>query len=143
MGASGWHYVVGYQEDVRAAFTELQKTVLAERDYYRGFDEENTYASMDELQEAKDDEEFWEEGTHSILDMVEVVGSGDEDDVARVRVLRGDEVRELFGTDRPTAADFERFLSGEWEVDRWEGRVTTLYDDGKPASLAFWGISGD
>ncbi len=143
MGASGWDYVVDYRDDVRAAFAELQKTVLAEGDYYRGFDNENTYGSMDDLQAAKDDEEFWEEGTHSILDMVEVVDSGAEDDVARVRVLREDEVRALFGTDRPTAADFERFQAGEWYVERWQGHVTTLYQDGQPASLAFWGVSGD
>lgn len=141
MGASGWHYVVGYQENVGAAFTELQKTVLAEGDYYRGFDDENTYATTDELNAAKDEEEFWEEGTHSILDMVEVAESGGE---ATVRVLREDEVRALFGTDRPSAADFERVLESEdWHVDRWQGRVTTLYQDGEPTTLAFWGISGD
>lgn len=141
MGASGWDYVVGYQEDLRAAFTELQKTVLAEGDYYRGFDDENTYATMDELNAAKDDDEFWEEGTHSILDMVEVA---DSDGEARVRVLGGDEVRAVFGTDRPSAADFARLVeSGDWHVDRWQGRVTTLYQDGAPTALAFWGISGD
>ena len=100
-----------------------------------------TYATTDELDAAKDEEEFWEEGTHPILDMVEVAEAGAE---ATVRVLREDEVRALFGTDRPAAADFERFLESEdWHVDRWQGRVTTLYQDGEPTALAFWGISGD
>ena len=140
MGASDWHYVVGHRDDVRAALAELQQTVLTTGDYYQGGD---TYADMAELQAAKNEEEFWEEGTHSILDMMDVIGPDGQDDVAMVRVLRDDEVQAHFGTDRPTAEDFKRFLTTEWYVNRWEGRTTVLYRDGQPAELAFWGISGD
>lgn len=49
----------------------------------------------------------------------------------------------MFGHDQPTNDDFERFTKEPWEIDRWEGRGTVLYQDGQPHGLAFWGISGD
>ena len=143
MGASAWHYVVGYQPDTRQAFVELQETVLAEGSYYHGLRDRLTFASMAELDEARNTEGFWEEGTHSILDMMTFSGPAEEDDIAVVRQLRDDEVRASFGHDRPTGADFERFVAGDWMVNRWEGRATVLYRDGNPDGLAFWGISGD
>lgn len=139
MGASDWHYVVGYRDTIGDAFAELQRKVLSEGDYYKEF----TFETFSDLEAARYDEDFWDVGTHSILDMMKVIEARERDETAAVRVLRDDEVVALFGTDRPTAADFERFLSTEWYVNRWEGRTTVLYDDGKPARLAFWGISGD
>jgi hypothetical protein len=140
LGASDWHYVVGYQDDVSAAFTALQETVLAEGNYYQG---SKTYASMSDLLAAKHTDEFWGEGTHSILDMMEIVGPDGKDETATVRMLRDDEVQAHFGTNRPTTADYERFLATDWYTNRWESRATVLYKDGQPAELAFWGISGD
>ncbi|MFI7672849.1 hypothetical protein [Actinophytocola sp. NPDC049390] len=143
MGGSAWHYVVDHQDDVKAAFATLQQKVLAEGDYYPGFDNEFAFASFAELDEAREDEDFWEAGTHSILDMVRVVQAEEEQDVAVVRVLRADEVRARFGSDQPTAADFERLVSDGWPMTGWEGHVTALYENGKPTGLAFWGASGD
>jgi hypothetical protein len=137
VGASGWHYVVGYRPDHEVAFAELQESVLADGKYYHGL---GTYSSMADLNEARNTERFWEEGTHSILDMM---GISDENEIAGLRFLRDDEVRALFGHDQPTNDDFERFIKGPWEIDRWEGRGTVLYQDGQPHGLAFWGISGD
>ena len=143
MGASDWHYVVDYREDAAAAFAELQRTVMAAGDFYRGLGDRHAFTSMADLEAARNTETFWDEGTHSILDMVTVVAPDAQDETAAVRVLRDDEVRAQFGTDRPTTADFERFLATEWYVNRWEGRATVLYRDGQPTGLAFWGISGD
>lgn len=141
MGASAWHYVVGYQPDAGQALAELQETVLADGNYYHGAGE---FASMAELNEVRNtEEEFWEESTHSILDMMTFTGPDGPDDVAVVRQLRDDEVRASFGHDRPTVADFERFIKGDWMVNRWEGHATVLYRDGNPDGLAFWAISGD
>lgn len=140
MGASDWHYVVGYRPDVEVAFAELQETVLADGNYYHGL---GTYSSMADLNEARNTERFWEEGTHSVLDMMTLSGPDSQDDIANLRILRDDEVRALFGHDQPTNDDFERFIKGPWEINRWEGRATVLYQDGKPHELAFWGISGD
>lgn len=139
MGASDWHYVVEYRDEVGDAFAELQRTVLAEGNYYKEF----TFETFADLEVARNEDHFWEVGTHSILDMMQVIGAHEKDEVAAVRVLRDDEVLATFGTDRPTVADFERFVSAEWYVNRWEGRVTPLYDGGQPAGFAFWGISGD
>jgi hypothetical protein len=140
LGASGWHHVVAHQCDVRAAFSEVQQQVLADGDYYHGgYD----FSSFDDLMVARDDEDFWEVGTHSILDMMKVIESHEKDEVAAVRVLREDEVLAQFGTAQPTAADLERLLATEWNTNRWEGRVTVLYSDGQPTGLGFWGISGD
>jgi hypothetical protein len=141
VGASAWHYVVGYRPDVEVAFAELQETVLAGGDYYG--DEVGTFASMAELNEARHTEAFWEAGTHSVLDMMTYIGPDAEDDIAALRILRDDEVRALFGHDQPTKTDFERFIDEEWDIERWQGRATVLYQEGKPHELAFWGISGD
>jgi hypothetical protein len=143
LGASAWHYVVGYQPDVRRAFMELQETVLADGSYYHGLRDRLTFASMAELNEARNTEEFWDEGTHSILDMMTFSDPDGRDDIAVLRLLRDDEVRVSFGHDQPTGADFERFIAGDWMVNRWEGRATVLYRASNPDSLAFWGISGD
>lgn len=144
MGASAWHYVVGYRSDVRVALRELQETVLADGNYYHGLGDRLTFASMAELDAVRHtSESFWEEGTHSILDMMAAAGPDEADDFAVVRLLRDDEVRALFGHAQPTHGDFERFTGGPWEVNRWEGRATTLYKEGLPHLLAFWGISGD
>jgi hypothetical protein len=53
---------------------------------------------MADLAAAKDTESFWEAGTHSILDMVEVVGPREQDGVAVVRFLRDRELRAHFGS---------------------------------------------
>jgi hypothetical protein len=122
---------------------ELQETVLADGSYYHGLRDRLTFASMAELNEARNTEEFWDEGTHSILDMMTFSDPAGRDDIAVLRLLRDDEVRVSFGHDQPTGADFERFIAGDWMVNRWEGRATVLYRAGNPDSLAFWGISGD
>jgi hypothetical protein len=140
MGASDWHYAVDHQGDVKEAFADLQKKILAEGNYYTGFATFDTFA---DLEEAWNDGDFWEEGTHSILDMREVVGPDKIDEVAAIRILRDDEILDLFGTNQPTTADFDRFLATDWWVNRWEGRTTPLYRDGQPSGFAFWGISGD
>ena len=140
MGASAWHYVVGYRPEVEPVFAELQETVLADGKYYHGL---GTWSSMADLDAARDTEHFREEGTHSILDMMSFSGPDGPDEIAVLRLLRDDEVRALFGHDQPTAADFERFTAAEWDIRRWEGRSTVLYQDGQPSGLAFWGISGD
>ena len=141
MGASGWHYVVGYRPDVEVAFAELQETVLAGGDYYDR--EVGTFASMAELNEMRNTEDFWEAGTHSILDMMTCTGPDAQDEIAALRLLRDDEVRALFGHDQPTNDDFERFIDVAWDIERWQGRATVLYQDGQPHRLAFWGVSGD
>lgn len=143
MGASDWHYVVAYQDDLGQALTDLQEEVLATGQYYHGLNDRLSFGDMADLTAAKDTEAFWDEGTHSILDMVDVVGPRGREGVAVVRFLRDRELRKLFGGTQPSREDFERFVKTEWYVSRWEGRATVLYKDGQPTEMAFWGISGD
>lgn len=118
------------------AFEDLQRQVLAEGGHTGDWD------SLDELAEAKEDAEFWDEGTHSILDMNGVAGHGD---FATVSPVPHEEIVALFGSATPSRADFERVQHTDWSLsfDRWHGRYTALYNDGVPHELAFWGYSGD
>jgi hypothetical protein len=158
MGASGWDYRVPYQPDAEAAFTHLQDQVLESgeflwREEYYGPRPTTRW----QLAAIKDREEFWEEGTHSILDMDRIVAADDEDHDGTLRPLTPDKVRQYFGTDRPTEADFDRvylYTPGtdmrEWarrrlhaDLRRWSGRFTILYDGGQPQQIIFFGFSGD
>jgi hypothetical protein len=161
MGASGWSYRVPFEEDARRAFLALQERELAGDDlYWQEEDEEEEDeefrsevpprpTSLAQLAEIKDDERyhFWEWGTHSILDMDRLEPADAEDHDGGVRLLSPAEVRDLLGSDRPTADDFEAAYArlGDLGVARfgWTGRYTVLYRDGRPDELAFCGISGD
>ncbi|HET9144297.1 hypothetical protein [Actinophytocola sp.] len=139
MGASGWEYFVPYQADVGKAFAELQRQVLADGDYYQG----EKYDSLAELVAAKQQEEFWEEGTHSILDMHRVNHAFAADETGQIRELSPVEVDALLGSETPTRADFEQVDEPCADFDSWQGRYTVLYQDGQPHELVFWGYSGD
>jgi hypothetical protein len=143
VGASSWHYVVDYQDDLPRVLAELQEQVLATGQYYHGLEDRLSFTTMADLEAAKDTEAFWEEGTHSILDMVDVVPPRGREGVAVVRFLRDRELRTHFGATRPERADFDRFVATDWYVNRWEGRATVLYKEGLPHQMAFWGVSGD
>jgi hypothetical protein len=152
VGASGWNYLVAYRPDLGAALAELQDQVLASDDFL--WDEEYYGAerptTREELAAVKESERFWDEGTHTVLDMDRVAssqGGDDQDGVGAVRPLSAEEVREYFGTDRPTEADFERvyrqFGAIVDDIDRWTGRCTVLYDGQNEQQIAFFGCSGD
>jgi len=158
MGASGWNYRVPYLPDAEAAFTQLQDQILQRGDFLWA---EEYYGprptTRSQLAAAKDRGQFWEQGTHSILDMDSIIPADDQDHDGSVRPLTPDEVREYFGTDRPTEADFDRvyrYTPGtdidEWssrgllaDLRRWSGRYTTLYDGSQPQQIIFFGESGD
>jgi hypothetical protein len=148
MGASSWDYLVPYQPDFGAALNDLQDQLLASGDflwrdqYWDGAPPPTTRA---ELAAVKEDEEFWGEGTHTILDMDRVVptlAGNLMTDTGAISPLSPEEVREHFGTDRPTEADYER--AEIVDSMRWTGRCTVLYDAaGEQQQIAFFGWSGD
>jgi hypothetical protein len=58
----------------------------------------------------------------------------------------------VFGTEQPSAADFDRGcksgLVGPLDLgsllgERWSGRSVVIFKDGSPAEVFFWGFSGD
>ena len=168
MGASGWDYRVRFVKSVQESLVALQADVLARNDYIWPweFDSED----LEELEELEDDEiiprptsladlaaakrveEFWEEGTHSILDVERVTRADGPDEFAAIRPLTAPELAQVFGTERPTAADFDPVRapgpSGPLEDfmgPRWSGRSLVIYGDDResPVEVYFWGYSGD
>src|SRR6202021_1463656 len=78
MGASGWKYVVPYQEDLAAALDALRRQVFADGDYVspvgEGYPEP---ASLEDLLSERYEYFIETNGTHSIRDVIEVVPAGD------------------------------------------------------------------
>jgi hypothetical protein len=147
MGASGWKYIAEYEEDLTAALRRLHLTVFEARDYYwpaRGDDEPVWPTTFNELAE-----NLTEEGTHSILDIRWVTESDGDDRFAHSRALTDAELQRHFGTTRPTLEQFESAYSDYGNgglaaaAPRWSGLSATLYHDGVPDKIAFWGFSGD
>ncbi len=149
MGASGWDYVIDLPEgtpvDLGSALLRLRERVLAEGDYY--WDEEgylgsrlNTLAELDELRET---EEFWEVGTHSVLDVDSVIGDGEPHGPGTVRPLTPPEAQQLFGSATPSRAEFAAADVLAGVGDRWTGQCQVLYEGERPVAVGFWGMSGD
>jgi hypothetical protein len=155
MGASGWEYVVPYQRDLGAALDALRRQVFAEGDYLTPDYYGEVFADLPEPGSVDDllQEQYWEfmgeSGTHSVIDVHEVVPAdftGEE--FGTVRPLSEAEYAELFGSVQPSRDDFTALSNSERLYDsvtggRWTGRAAVLWADGAPAEIAFWGISGD
>ena len=88
-------------------------------------------------------------GTHSILDVIEVVPAEDTDQLpGTIRPLTSAETQQLFGTTEPSHADYTRLADAllfhkVGLAERGTGRAVTLWEDGVPTEIAFWGYSGD
>ena len=158
MGASGWDYIEPFDTDLTTTLANLRRRVFVDDDYF-WFDSIPKPATFDELEALfaeiaalTPDEIDYEDprmilladiassGTHSILDM-DAVGAG-----GPIKPLPAGEAEALFGTARPTRADFDRVGEGRWaEVEsRWTGVCVQLHDDsGAITEVAFWGSSGD
>ena len=151
MGASGWQYVEDVPPvqpvDLGAALARLRERILAVGDFYYTEDEWRSPrpTTMEELQAIRDTEEFWEVGSHSILDVDHVIGEHDEDHDGSVRPLSPRETERLFRTASP---DLKLFAERSSELSAslgrgWSGRCQVLYEDGLPTAVGFWGFSGD
>ncbi|MCL2780142.1 MAG: hypothetical protein FWD74_01385 [Actinomycetia bacterium] len=153
MGASGWEYRVPFTGSVEATLAATQERVLASGDYLWPWEdypgdpdaEVRRPATLAELAAAKQEEEFWDEGTHSILDIERVRADGDADDFGTIQPLVPAELREVFGTERPTLADFQRGRArlDDLPGEPWTGRAVTIHEHGAPTQAFFFGCSGD
>jgi hypothetical protein len=154
MGASGWEYVVPYQQNLGAALDALRQQVFASGDYIKPsfygdlFDLPDP-ASLEDLLGQK---RYWEfmgtSGTHSVIDVHAVVPADANDEFGAIRALSDEECAELFGTAQPGRADYDALSNSERLYEyvtggRWTGRATVLWADASPSEIAFWGISGD
>ncbi|MFD9498988.1 hypothetical protein [Streptomyces sp. NPDC060035] len=158
MGASGWTYVTPYEGSVQKSLEALHAQVFQEL-----FGDDDTYECLEDLW---DDEEFMgEEGTHSILDIQQVVqattapSERNAEDYGTLRPLADDRIAHHFGADRPTPERFEKLLardfgpaggspgSTESLLDecrmRWTGVYVVLHTDDRPTHVGIFGYSGD
>lgn len=166
MGASGWHYFVPYQVDIRQAFDALREDVFRRGDYtgpeVMSPEEKDRMRQINDelrrnipgiaLSDPTDDDSppqtieelvrrCGEEGTHSILDMR---GVSDEPALANVSPLDDDDLMQVFGLTQPTHDMAISKLRDLLELsDSWVGSVLTIYKGGQPDELLFVGFSGD
>lgn len=153
MGASGWSYVTPYSEDPTVWLGRLHREVLASGDYYWGDEEVPRPSTMEQLSALfEQDEDLACEGTHTILDIWQVAPPGVRpagDDIFGTLIsLNEDEVRLMFGTDRPDEELFRSVDPANCGPDavpavRGSGYYTPLFRAGVPVAYAVWGVSGD
>ncbi|NEA31227.1 hypothetical protein [Streptomyces sp. SID13031] len=141
MGASGWDYRTPHSTDLAEALRTLRQKVLAEGNYVWD-DAEPRPENLESFDELLEDEEFWEEGTHSILD-ISRVSVDPESEASTLRLLSPEETSDLFGADQPTVADVEGKDLFTIYIEPWTGVAATVYADGEPSEYLIWGISGD
>lgn len=161
MGASGWSYRVRYEGSLGETLRAAQQEVIGSGKYvwpWADLDPDELAdeggltrpRDLDELAAAKQVQEFWAVGTHSILDVERIWGPDDPFEQAAIRPLAEDETVQVFGTATPTTADFERAHEpGASELledllgPRWSGRCVVIVEGDRPAEVYFWGWSGD
>ncbi|BAY36606.1 hypothetical protein NIES2111_09330 [Nostoc sp. NIES-2111] len=175
MGAHPWHYFFPYSTDVNSALQALReqefrtgrfglatlRTLAYNLGLLETFDEEFSHSeeSPEELIEEYGSvqaaietvlDEYAEDGTNSILDMLEV---SVVPKLSAVSPLSESDLLELFGTDKPTKEMVISSLIEEqnpqawqkfWEsIDRGEGRYIIVYRGNQPVEIFFAGYSFD
>jgi hypothetical protein len=150
VGASDWHHVVPLRSSLIEVLDELHRQVIEAGTFYWPFRESPDDPLPTTLEEIRAEPDLEYSGTHSVLDVDRVIGSGEDDGFGTLRPLTAAEIIELVGTARPTRADFARaYGDGTGPLlnvaQRWSGYALPLYegDAGTPAGIAIWGYSGD
>ncbi|EWT02619.1 hypothetical protein N865_02490 [Intrasporangium oryzae NRRL B-24470] len=160
VGASGWSYRTPFMGSVQESFLAVQRQILESGDYiwpWDDFDPAETDAegfarpaSLDQLAAAKQTEDFWEKGTHTMLDLDRVSEADDPDELGAARALSDAEMTEVLGTDQPTSEDLARVHdpAGDRPLEdligpKWSGRSLLVYQNDAPSEVFFWGWSGD
>lgn len=162
MGSSGWEVRGRFRLSLNQTLSDLQNALLSSGDFEWPWDDDEEGPprprTLEELRKAKQIEDFWDSGTHSVLDMETVVeerppsGYGDfGDGIGTVWPLEPDECQDLFGGARATlltldglCADGASSALQDLVLGVWTGRCLVAYDDNsRPQGVLFWGISGD
>lgn len=147
MGASEWKYRIecAPAESPAQVFERLQLREMAGDDYLWDDDcigpRPRTIAQL----KAGRGPEFGQQGTHSILDMYGVLAADETDDrelFAAVRAITEDEASQVFGTPRPSPAQFDE-TAAEPLGPHWTGSLVRLYENDVQVAMGFWGYSGD
>lgn len=140
MGGNAWTHTGPYQRDLAAAFRQEQEDELA-RDNH-GFEGR----SVEELWHDPEWQEYiFTGGTGSVLDLPLMIEAADNDDGPFMRPLTDEEVRAWAPHGQPTYEEWDAALDSE-QLDfpgRARGNCTVLYRDGRPAQIAYWGVTAD
>lgn len=132
MGAEAWQYFVPYEANFQNALEKLK-----EREFAAGrfrYSEEGP-TSIEEAREIAD-----ADGTGSILDIDRVDA---QPDFGVVVPLSDEQVRSLFGTNRPTRNAVQTNYDLFEDIERGQGVCCTVYAEGKPSEICFSGYSYD
>ena len=167
MGAEFYGYYVPYQEDKNKALQELRirefeagryRAALAEHNAFPQYDPDRSPFMddaanepapgkiHDSIEEALEDEWAEEEGTASILDLLEV---SDIKDLSIAHLPTKEELIKSFTTDKPNREQLEKgvWIYSDYLADiigvRGIGFCITVYDNESPSELFFGGWSID
>lgn len=160
MGASGWAYRVPLTVSVEQTFTAVQEGLISKGHYIWPWDGVDDDAfdeavaarptSLAELHAAKEIEAFWEQGTHSLLDLHRIGAAAEEDQFGTIRPLTSQELQALFATEEPSVEALDDLTGDgaggpllELTGPRWSGRCLVAHTGGEPSHVYFWGWSGD
>jgi len=142
MGAEPWVCAVPYQPDILAAL-EAARVQEFTAGRYNMEDESHPPATIEEARE-----QAAESGTASVLDMIGVIETPHEEDAetpnyCMVAPLSSEQLKELYGTEKPTKAQIDGQVGFfEW-IDRGLGVYIIAYDGDKPKEIVFAGYSFD
>jgi hypothetical protein len=132
MGAEPWSCFTGHDSNLQRALDRLRdEEFRAGRFRYA---EENP-TSIEEALEIAD-----ADGTASILDIERITA---EPDFGCAAPFTPAELREYFGSERPSLADVERAMEYWDDMERGQARYAVVYAGGKPSEIYFAGYSYD
>lgn len=154
MGGTGWYHIGEYVGSIAATLEVVQRDVYADGKFQHWLHELADQPRPTFEAFCADPELRAPEGaTHSILDVSEVRDASTyEADCqawpgryhAGVYPLSDPELARAFSTLEPTRDDFDRVggFDAMPDCERGCARSVTLYRDGSPSEVAFWGASG-
>lgn len=132
MGAEPWTSVTKYDADIQHALDNLRRDTFAAGNYRYA---EEQPSSIEEALEIAD-----ADGTASILDIERIA---DEPDFGCAAPFSPAELRNYFGSERPSRADIEA-ADDFWEdLERGHARYAIVYEGDKPTEIYFAGYSYD
>jgi hypothetical protein len=132
MGAEPWSCFTKHDSNLQRALDRLRDEEFRAGRYR--YAEENP-SSIDEALEIAD-----ADGTASILDIDRIAP---EPDFGCAAPFSAAELKEYFGSERPSRADVERAMDYWEDMERGQARYTIVYDSGKPSEIYFAGYSYD
>lgn len=132
MGAEPYEYFVPYERNVQFALEKLRASVFESGEFNGA---ELGPATPEEALEMAD-----ADGTASILDIQRIA---DQPDYFCAAPLSPREMKQFFGTDKPTRDDVQQSDEFWDSIDRGHARYVVLYKNNQPTELYFAGYSFD